>query len=333
MENNWNVSACDPELRGSCPFSVLFTCGFPDLVLFWCFPLYFFFKILFLDRGEGKEKERERNINVWLPLTHHLLGSWPATQACALTGNQTGDLLVRRPALNSLSHTSQGILVLYFNVVLPDVFTSLTLSSLAYPWFLQLPCGRIVLKPHFWVSDTKNLNLLTLWSFQSLSSSLEVTCFHLSCSTYQLPICSSNRSFLRSLLPQHVCSPPCGPHIMPGVEETKMKTAVTTFKDTSVSSEREVNRWVQCSEIAMLFRIQWEPQKRAAGSMKGWGQWGDTVVSEGLWRGQGQSSGRCGGQALWSSTDPRRLEPRGWTFWHSHCSKQSCFFKNLSFLT
>ena len=42
---------------------------------------------LFLERWERKEKERERNINVWLPLTHPLLGTWPATQACALTGN------------------------------------------------------------------------------------------------------------------------------------------------------------------------------------------------------------------------------------------------------
>ena len=33
------------------------------------------------------EKERDRNINVWLRLMHPLLGTWPATQACALTGD------------------------------------------------------------------------------------------------------------------------------------------------------------------------------------------------------------------------------------------------------
>ena len=38
---------------------------------------------LFPERGEG----RERNINVWLPLTCPQLGTWPTTQACALTGN------------------------------------------------------------------------------------------------------------------------------------------------------------------------------------------------------------------------------------------------------
>ena len=31
--------------------------------------------------------EEERNINVWLPLMRPLLGTWPATQAHALTGN------------------------------------------------------------------------------------------------------------------------------------------------------------------------------------------------------------------------------------------------------
>ena len=59
------------------------------------------------EKGERREKERERNINVWLPLTHPLLGTWPTTQACALTRNQTSNPLVHRPALNPLSHTSQ----------------------------------------------------------------------------------------------------------------------------------------------------------------------------------------------------------------------------------
>ena len=49
------------------------------------------FIYLFLDRGEGREKERVRNINVWLPLVGPQLGTLPAMQACALTGNGTGD--------------------------------------------------------------------------------------------------------------------------------------------------------------------------------------------------------------------------------------------------
>ena len=73
--------------------------------------LFIFFKDfidLFLERGEGREIERERNINGWLPLVHPPLRTQPATQTCVLTGNRTGEPLVRRPALYPLSHTSQG---------------------------------------------------------------------------------------------------------------------------------------------------------------------------------------------------------------------------------
>ena len=53
-------------------------------------------------------RKRERKITQ-LPLAHpQMMRIWLATQVCALTGNQTRDLSVRRPALNLLSHTSQG---------------------------------------------------------------------------------------------------------------------------------------------------------------------------------------------------------------------------------
>ena len=43
-----------------------------------------------------------------LPLARPQLGTWPATQACALTGNQTTNPLVHSPSLNPLNHISQG---------------------------------------------------------------------------------------------------------------------------------------------------------------------------------------------------------------------------------
>ena len=49
----------------------------------------------------------ERYID-WLPLVNPQLETWPTTQACALTRNQTGDLWVLRPALTLLSYASQG---------------------------------------------------------------------------------------------------------------------------------------------------------------------------------------------------------------------------------
>ncbi|KAF6099777.1 hypothetical protein HJG60_011514 [Phyllostomus discolor] len=63
---------------------------------------------LFLERKEGREKQRVRNFNVWLPLICPQLGTWPATQEYALTGNPTGNPEVHMPVLNPLSHTSQG---------------------------------------------------------------------------------------------------------------------------------------------------------------------------------------------------------------------------------
>ena len=76
-------------------------------------PLFLSF-LVFLERGERREKGRERNMD-WLPLTRPQLGTGPATQAYALTGNRTVNLLVCRLALNPLSHTSQGCEVFSLN--------------------------------------------------------------------------------------------------------------------------------------------------------------------------------------------------------------------------
>ena len=54
-----------------------------------------------------REGKGERNISVWLPLTRPLLGTWPTTEACALTGNLIFNPLVHSPVLNPLSCTSQ----------------------------------------------------------------------------------------------------------------------------------------------------------------------------------------------------------------------------------
>ena len=51
-----------------------------------------------------REKGRERSINVWLPLMRPLLGIWPATQAGALTGNQTNDPLLQSGTQSTEPH-------------------------------------------------------------------------------------------------------------------------------------------------------------------------------------------------------------------------------------
>ena len=68
--------------------------------------------MLYIRSPELISKKNQYRINVWLPLSCPLLATWLATQACAPTENGTGDPLVFRPALNPLSHTSQGSMLL-----------------------------------------------------------------------------------------------------------------------------------------------------------------------------------------------------------------------------
>ena len=84
-------------------------------VSFFFFLRFYLFIYLFLETGEGRERGKETSLHGYLLHTPHL-GTWPTTQACALTGNQTNDPLVHRPTLNPLSHTSQGkVLYLDYN--------------------------------------------------------------------------------------------------------------------------------------------------------------------------------------------------------------------------
>ena len=81
--------------------------------LIYIFIFTYFFKdfiYLFLERGEGRGTERERNIDMrekYRPVASHMCprpGTEPETQACAMTGNLPGSLLL----CNQMSHTSQG---------------------------------------------------------------------------------------------------------------------------------------------------------------------------------------------------------------------------------
>ena len=120
----WSAISLRFRFAFSCWLMMFFSCAYWPVVYFswrnvysdplpnfnfvWFFN-YFFkdFIYLFLERRRNK-KERVRNISVWLPLVCPQLGTWPTTQACALTGNQTCDPLVHSLVLNPLSHTSQG---------------------------------------------------------------------------------------------------------------------------------------------------------------------------------------------------------------------------------
>ena len=107
------------------PVSCSDFCKYSLSVSFFSFLVFKKQFYLFISRREGRKKERERNINVWLPCACPLPGTWPTTQACALTGNRTGNPLLCRPALSPLSLTSQGNLLFFFN----------SASLLSHPWW------------------------------------------------------------------------------------------------------------------------------------------------------------------------------------------------------
>ena len=71
-----------------------------------------FYLFIFRERGMEGEKGREtamcKRYMDRMPIARPQPGTWPSTQASALTGNRTSNLLVPRLALNPLSHTSQG---------------------------------------------------------------------------------------------------------------------------------------------------------------------------------------------------------------------------------
>ena len=105
------------------------------------------FIYLFLERGEGKEKERERRGTLTCPF----LGTWPPTQACALTGNQTSDPLVCRSALNPLSCTNQGMIL-----VLRCIFQSMFAGPEAFRTLLWGIIRKIL-----WCNPAAHLIVLT----------------------------------------------------------------------------------------------------------------------------------------------------------------------------
>ena len=113
LTRNWT---CNLLLYGTTPSQLSCICqGMMNIlnIKFMAFQC-FFLKTLFIYRERGKEGEREGAKHwclreVLIGCLSHVpkLGTCPATQACALTGNQICNLLVCRWALNPLSHTSQ----------------------------------------------------------------------------------------------------------------------------------------------------------------------------------------------------------------------------------
>ena len=128
---------------------------------------FWFFQILFIFyRGDGRE--REGNINVWLPLTCPLLGTWPATQACARSRNWNCDPLVCKRVLSPLSHTSHGSLCHHFDQMSPR---QARFSAWPPQWPYALNTSRFLCY-FFWIfSPTEPRADPYLWLLHMLTAS------------------------------------------------------------------------------------------------------------------------------------------------------------------
>ena len=137
MQKRWSINS-------SCYHFPLFK----KLLIFF---IFLDFTYLFLGGKGGRETSMWERYIHWLPLACPQLGTWPAPHACALTGNWTSDLLVHRPALNPLIHTSQGWLIFFFLIERgrgrsSDLLFPLFLSSL----FASCKCLDQGSRPHPW---------------------------------------------------------------------------------------------------------------------------------------------------------------------------------------
>ena len=92
------------------------------------------FILFFRERRREKEEERnigQRNIDQ-LPSLGTPTQGWTHTQACALTGNQTGDFLVCGTMYNQLSYTGQGYAYLTL-----DFWLLSTLLAQSHAWSMS----------------------------------------------------------------------------------------------------------------------------------------------------------------------------------------------------
>ena len=92
--------------------------------LFFLFKKIFYLFIFRERRREGEREGEKHQCVVASPVPSTGGPTWPATQACALTGKRTGDPLVFGLVLHPLNHASQGSFLLFHFI--QEVFNDLS---------------------------------------------------------------------------------------------------------------------------------------------------------------------------------------------------------------
>ena len=106
--------------------------------------IFFLRFYLFIFRQRGRRGERGREISVWLSLARPLPGTWPPTQACALTGNWTRNPLVCSQCSVHWATPARAIFIFFF----------LILFSLCCPHWLFFASLYFILLILFLASST-----------------------------------------------------------------------------------------------------------------------------------------------------------------------------------
>ncbi|KAF6081718.1 hypothetical protein HJG60_008738 [Phyllostomus discolor] len=109
---------------------------------FFCFLFFVFFLrfYLFLERGEGRAKEGEKHQYVVASHTPPT-GTWPATQACALTGNPP---FGSQACVQSTAPHQPGLIVVF--IEFPYWLMMLIVSSCIY-WPFICPLENYLFSP------------------------------------------------------------------------------------------------------------------------------------------------------------------------------------------
>ena len=112
---------------------------------------------------------------MWFPLLCPLLGTWPETQACALTGNWTSDPLVCRLVLNHWATPDRSISRVLFTLC-PEALAQI-LGSVVLTWrlFHGLDSWALDLNPEETVSWCGIKNKRWKWGDLDVSLSLGLT--------------------------------------------------------------------------------------------------------------------------------------------------------------
>ena len=134
--------------------------------------IYFFMEGKGAEREGKRRRKRGRETSMCGCFSHGpYWGTWPTTQACSLTGNQTGDPLVHRLVFNPLSKAIFLLHSAYGSLNSINIWSSLWKGTSRYSQFSPL------IFPHTKLLEGLDAGIKRLYNFKTLPNVL--CCFYM----------------------------------------------------------------------------------------------------------------------------------------------------------